>query len=153
MHADAEQAVKALQRAGIDMHTMSIIGKDSHTDEQAAGYYNNGDRMKYWGKAGAFWGDIWGLLFGSAFFVIPGIGAMEGAVISGGLTAIGAGLYGMGIPKGRVIEYETALKTDQFLLIVHDTAQEVERARSVIEGTRPITMTLQEGKRIAASVI
>jgi hypothetical protein len=31
-HAGAERAVKALQRAGIDMHTMSIIGKDSHTD-------------------------------------------------------------------------------------------------------------------------
>jgi len=53
-HAAAERAVKALQRAGIDMHTMSIIGKDSHTDEHVVGYYNNGDRMKYWGKAGAF---------------------------------------------------------------------------------------------------
>jgi uncharacterized membrane protein len=97
-HAGAERAVKSLQRAGIDMHTLSIIGKDSHTEEHVVGYYNNGDRMKYWGKAGAFWGSIWGLLFGSAFFAIPGIGpvlmagpvisgivgALEGAVLSGG---------------------------------------------------------------------
>jgi uncharacterized membrane protein len=166
-HDAAERAVKALQRAGIDMHTMSIIGKDSHTEEHVVGYYNNGDRMKYWGEAGAFWGCVWGLLFGSAFFAIPGIGpvlvagpvisgivgALEGAVIGGGLTAIGAGLYGMGIPKDSVVEYETALKTDKFLLTVHDTASEVERARSVIEGTRPVTMTLHEAKRIAASVI
>jgi uncharacterized membrane protein len=166
-HGAAERAVKALQRAGIDMHTMSIIGKDSYTDEHVVGYYNNGDRMKYWGKAGAFWGSIWGLLFGSAFFAIPGIGpvlvagpviswivgALEGAVIGGGMTAIGAGLYGMGVPKDSVVEYETALKTDTFLLMVHDTAPEVERARSAIAGTRPVTMTLHEAKRIAASVI
>ena len=166
-HDAAERAVKALQRAGIDMHTMSIIGKDSHTEEHVVGYYNTGDRMKYWGKAGAFCGSVWGLLFGAAFFAIPGIGpvlvagpvisgivgALEGAVISGGLTAIGAGLYGMGIPKDSVIEYETALKTDKFLLTMYDTASEVERARSVIEGTQPNSMTLHEAKRIAASVI
>jgi hypothetical protein len=59
----------------------------------------------------------------------------------------------MGIPKDSVIEYETAIKTDKFLLTMHDTAPEVERAISVIEGTRPFTMTLHEAKRIAASVI
>jgi hypothetical protein len=40
------------------------------------GYYNAGDRMKYWGKLGAFWGGFWGLLFGSAFFLIPGVGPL-----------------------------------------------------------------------------
>jgi len=30
--------------------------------------------MMYWGKMGAFWGGFWGLLFGSAFFAIPGVG-------------------------------------------------------------------------------
>ena len=44
------------------------IGRDYHTDENVIGYYNAGDRMKYWGKLGAFWGGFWGLLFGSAFF-------------------------------------------------------------------------------------
>jgi hypothetical protein len=59
----------------------------------------------------------------------------------------------MRVSKDSVIEYKTALKTDKFLLTIYDTAREIERARSVIEGTRPITMTLHEAKRIAASVI
>src|SRR3984957_20064069 len=151
-HVEAEAAVKELQRAGVDMHTLSIVGKDSHTDEHVVGYYNTGDRMKYWGKIGAFWGGFWGLLFGSAFFAIPGLGpvlvagplvgwivaALEGAAGVGGLSAIGAGLYGLGIPKDSVVQYELALKTDKFLLIVHGTAPEVEKARDIIKSTRPI---------------
>lgn len=123
-HTEAEEAVKELQRANIDMRTLSIIGKDTHTDERVVGYYNTGDRMKYWGKSGAFWGGFWGLLFGSAFFAIPGIGpilaagpivgwivaALEGAVVVGGVSAIGAGLYSIGIPKDSVLQYELALK-------------------------------------------
>jgi uncharacterized membrane protein len=75
-HTGAEEAVKELQRAGIDMSNLSIIGRDTHADEHVVGYYNAGDRMKYWGKNGAFWGGFWGLLFGSAFFAIPGMGAV-----------------------------------------------------------------------------
>ena len=70
-HSQAEEAVKELQRSGIDMKKLSIVGKDYHTEEQVVGYYNTGDRMKYWGKLGAFWGGLWGILFGSAFFAIP----------------------------------------------------------------------------------
>src|ERR1035441_434805 len=138
-HTDAEQAVKDLQHAGIDMHSVSIVAKDYHTDEQVVGYYNAGDRMKRWGKTGAFWGGFWGLLFGSAFFAIPGIGpvlvagplvawilgALESAVVVGGLSAIGAGLYSIGIPKDSIVEYETAIKSDKFLVLAHGTADEV----------------------------
>ena len=73
-HTEADQALKDLQRGGIDMHKLSIVGKGYHTDEHAVGYYNAGDRMKYWGKIGAFGGGFWGLLFGSALFIIPGLG-------------------------------------------------------------------------------
>ncbi len=161
-HTEAEAAVKELQHAGIDMRTLSIVGKDSHTDEHVVGYYNTGDRMKYWGKAGAFWGGFWGLLFGSAFFVIPGlgpvlvagplvawiVGGLEGAAVVGGLGAIGAGLYGMGIPKDSVVEYELALKTDKFLLLVHGQASEVEKARKTIANTRPIKVTLHHPEAV-----
>jgi hypothetical protein len=105
-HSAAEEAVKELQKSGFDMKKLSIVGKDYHTDEQVVGYYNAGDRMKYWGTWGAFWGGLWGLLLGAAFFWVPGIGPMlvagpvaawiiaglEGAVVVGGLSAIGAGL-------------------------------------------------------------
>ena len=104
-HTEAEAAVKELQRSGFDMKRLSIVGKDYHTEEHIVGYYNTGDRMRYWGKLGAFWGGLWGFLFGSAL--------LEGAAITGGLTALGAALYGIGIPKNSVLEYETALQVRQ----------------------------------------
>lgn len=148
-HEQAEKAVKELQEAGVDMKSLSIAAKDMHTDEQVVGYYNTGDRMKHWGKVGAFWGGFWGLLFGSALFAIPGIGpilvagplvawivaGLEGAVVVGGVSALGAGLVSIGIPKDSVIKYETALKTDKFLLIVHGTRDAVEKAKDIIGGT------------------
>jgi hypothetical protein len=132
------------------MKSLSIAAKDTHADEHVVGYYNAGDRMKYWGKIGAFWGGFWGLLFGSALFAIPGIGpllvagplvgwivaGLEGAVVVGGVSAVGAGLVSIGIPKDSVLEYEVALKSDKFLLIVHGTADEVDKAKEIIAGTR-----------------
>ncbi len=155
-HSGAEEAVKELQRAGIDMQSLSILAKDSHSDQQVVGYYNNGERMKYWGKTGAFWGGCWGLLIGSGFFAIPGVGpvlvagplvawivgAMEGAAVLGGLSVIGAGLYGMGIPKNSVVKYEMAVKANKYLLMVHGTAGDVEKARAIIASTWPINVTL-----------
>jgi uncharacterized membrane protein len=163
-HVEAEQALEELQSGGIDMKSLSIVGKDTHTEEHAVGYYNAGDRMKYWGKSGAFWGGFWGLLFGSAFFVIPGVGpllvagplvmwivaALENAVVVGGLSAFGAGLYSIGIPKDSVIEYETALKTNKFLLVVRAGAAEVEKAKHIIKNTCPIHLTVHSGEAVAA---
>jgi len=163
-HAGAEEAVRTLQREGIDMRTLSIVGRDTHTDEHVVGYYNTGDRMKYWGKLGAFWGGFWGLLFGSAFFAIPGlgpilvagpvvawiVGALEGAVAVGGLSALGAGLVGMGIPKDSVVQYETDLKTDRFLLLVHGAAAEVAKAEGILRTTQPIGVTVHSSALVAA---
>ncbi|HSR09401.1 MAG TPA: general stress protein [Bryobacteraceae bacterium] len=163
-HVEAEEAVKRLQRGGIDMHTLSIVGKDTHTDEHAVGYYNTGDRMKYWGKTGAFWGGLWGMLFGSAFFFIPGIGpllaagplvvwivgALEGAAVVGGLSAVGAGLISIGIPKDSVVQYELALKTDQYLLVIQDIAAQVAKAREIIASTHPIHSALHSTETVGA---
>ncbi len=160
-HSQAEEAVKELQRSGFDMKKMSIAGRDYHTDEQVVGYYNTGDRMKHWGKLGAFWGGIWGMLFGAAFFAIPGIGpvlvagplvawivaALEGAVVVGGVSALGAGLYSIGIPKDSVVKYEVALKSDHFLLLAHGTADEVAKAKEIIETTRPVDVALHAAER------
>jgi hypothetical protein len=110
--------------------------------------------MKHWGKLGAFWGGIWGLLFGSAFFFIPGVGsllvagplvswivgALEGAVVVGGLSAIGAGLYSLGIPKDSILRYETALKTGKFVLIAHGSMNEITHAKEILNGTKPETL-------------
>jgi uncharacterized membrane protein len=141
-HEQAEQAIKELQQAGVDMKSLSIAGKDTHTDEHAVGYYNAGD--------GGFWGGFWGLLFGAGFFAIPGLGpilvagpivawiiaGLEGAVVVGGVSALGAGLMSIGIPKDSAIKYELAIKTDKYLLVVHGTREAVEEAREILRGTQ-----------------
>jgi hypothetical protein len=150
-HPEAEAAVKELQLSGFNMKKLSIVGRDYHTEEHVIGYYNAGDRMKYWGKTGAFWGGIWGLLVGSAFFMVPGVGpllvagplvgwmvgALEGAVMMGSLSVVGAGLYSLGIPTDSILQYETALKTGKFVVIAHGTAEETAHAREVIARTHP----------------
>jgi hypothetical protein len=148
-HEQAERAVRELQGGGVDMKSLSIAARNTHTDEHVIGYYTAGDRMKYWGKVGAFWGGFWGLLFGSAAFAIPGIGpilvagplvawivaGLEGAAVVGGVSAVGAGLVSIGIPRDSVLKYDVALKTDKFVLIVHGTPDEVSKAKAIIEGT------------------
>jgi hypothetical protein len=150
-HSNAEAAIKELQKSGFDIKKLSILGKEYHTEEHVVGYYNAGDRMKYWGKMGAFWGGIWGMLVGAAFFVIPGVGpvliagplvawvvgALEGAVVVGGLSALGAGLYSIGIPKDSILRYETAIQADKFLLVVHGTADEMMKAKNILKITSP----------------
>jgi uncharacterized membrane protein len=159
-HTEAEEAVKEIQRSGFDMKKLSIIGKDYHADEHVVGYYNTGDRVRYWGKLGAFWGGFWGLLFGSAFFIIPGlgplvvggplvswiIGALEGAVIIGGLSAVGAALYSIGIPKDSIIKYETSLKSNKFLIVAHGTTDEVEQVRDILEKSKATETEIHPAK-------
>jgi hypothetical protein len=145
-HTQAEKAVQELQQAGFDMKALSIVGKGYHTEENVVGYYTTGERMKYWGTNGAFWGGIWGLLFGSAFFMIPGVGplvaagpivawivgALEGAAVVGGVSAVGAGLYSIGIPKKSILQYETSLKAGTFMLVAHGTPDEITRAKAIL---------------------
>jgi uncharacterized membrane protein len=148
-HEDAETAVKELQKSGFDMRKLSIVGRDYQTEERVIGYYTTGDRMKTWGKFGAFWGGLWGLLFGSAFFLIPGIGpvlmagplivaivsALEGAVLVGGMSALGGALVSLGIPKNSALRYETEIEVGKFVLIVHGTPQEIAGAKALLEQT------------------
>ncbi len=158
-HVAAEASIKELQQGGFDMKKLSIVGKEYHTEEHVVGYYNAGDRMALWGKRGALWGGFWGLLFGSALFVIPGmgplvvfgplvgwiIGSLEGAVVVGGLSALGAALFSIGIPHDSVMEYESALKSDKFLVIAHGTAEQAAQAKSILETSGAVQSDIHQG--------
>ena len=157
-HTDAEKAVANLSAASFDITKVSILGKDYHTEENVVGYYTAGDRMKAWGGIGAFWGGIWGLLFGAGFFLIPGIGpvlvggpflaalvgALESAAVVGGLSAVSAGLVSLGIPKDSAVKYEAEIKADKFVMVVHGTAEELERARAILATTSPDSVEKHE---------
>jgi hypothetical protein len=153
-HPQAEEALRALQNTGFDMKRISIVGKDYHTEEHVIGFYNAGDRMKFWGKRGAFWGGLCALLFGSALFLIPGfghvmvlgplvgwmLGAAGEAAVVGGLTALGAGLYSIGIPRDSVLKYETALKADQFVIVAHGSLDEITKSKQVLARTGALSV-------------
>lgn len=145
-HPEAEKAIQSLSRSGFDVKKLSLVGKGYHTEEHPIGFYTIGDRIKTWGGAGAFWGGIWGLLLAPAVFFLPGlgviamagpivsalVGALEGAVVVGGLSALGGALTEIGLSKEHVIKYETALKADKYVLMVHGSAAEVAKAHAVL---------------------
>lgn len=150
-HTDVEAAIKELQRADFDVTKLSVIGRDCHTDEHVVGYYNIGDRMKVWGKTGALWGGLSGFLLGSAFFWVPGLGpllvagpmvnwivtALDGALVVGGLTTVGAALYSFGIPRDSILQYEKVLKTGKFILITHGSFDDTSKAKEILNTTEP----------------
>jgi hypothetical protein len=150
-HPAAEAAIKKLTGAGFDMKDLSVVGKGYHTDEKVVGFYNAGDRIKFWGTRGAFWGGFWGLFLGGLFVTVPVVGpvvvlgylaaiaiaAIENAVIVGGISALAAALYSIGIPKDSVIQYETALKADGFLVMAHGSAADIARAKTILGSVNP----------------
>ena len=145
-HEQAEEAIKKLQQHGYDLRQLSIVGRDYQSEENVVGYYNTGDRMMKWGGNGAFWGSIWGMLMGSAFILIPGVGplllagplvgmlvgALEGAIVVGGVSALSAALVSVGVPHNSVLEYETEIKVGKYMLLAHGTAAEVAQAREIL---------------------
>lgn len=162
-HQKAEDAVRALGRASYPVAQLTIVGKGYHTDEKVMGFYNVGDRIKLWGKNGAFWGGLWGLFVGGIFMTLPVIGpvvvlghlaamllgAAEGAILVGGLSALAGALVSAGIPKDSVVRYEEAVKADQFLVMAHGTPDEVARARDILNSALPTELTVHEGTRAA----
>ena len=157
-HQDAENAIRKLAGSGFDMSHYSIVGQGFHSEEKVVGFYNIGDRIKFWGKNGAFWGGIWSLFFGGVFLTIPVIGpvmvlghlaamvvaAVEGAILVGGVSALGAALFSIGIPKDSVIQYEQAVKTDGFLVVAHGSADEMARSKAILESNNPSRIDLHE---------
>ncbi len=147
-HEAAEAAVKKLTAGGLAMKSLSIVGKGYHTEESVVGFYNTGDRVRFWGGRGAFWGGLWGLFFGGVFLTTPLVGpiivlgyltvalisALEGALVVGGLSALGAALASIGVPKDSVIQYETALAADSFLVMAHCESNEVSHAKAILDG-------------------
>lgn len=147
-HVEAEDAIRLLGKSGFDVQKLSLVGKGYHSEEHPVGFYTAGDRIKSWGGTGAFWGGIWGLLFAPAVFFLPGLGlvamagpfvaalvsGLEGAVVVGGLSALGAALSQVGVPADEIIKYETALKVDKYVLMIHADTEEVAKARATLAG-------------------
>ena len=155
--------MRKLADGGFEMKNLSVVGKGYHTEEKVIGFYNAGDRIKFWGVRGAFWGGLWGLFFGGLFMTVPVVGpvivlgylatmvfsAVESAVVVGGLSALGAALYSIGVPKNSMIQYEADIKADGFLVMAHGTADEVARAKGILGTTGPSRLDVHAGVEAA----
>ena len=115
--------------------------------------------MQFWGKRGVLWGGLWGLFLGGVSMTIPIVGpvmvlgylaaivvsAVEGAIMIGGLSALGAALYSAGIPRDSAIQYEWAVRADGFLVIVHGALGELKRASAILAHGNPSRLDLHHG--------
>ena len=73
------------------------------------------------------------------------ISALEGAIVLGGLSALGAALASVGVPKDSVLQYETAIAADSFLVMVHGPSDEVSHAKAILDGAGHTQMDVHAG--------
>ena len=148
---DTVQGVNDLNNTGFNMAKLSLVAKESLSDEHIVGYYNSGGQVKYFGRLGTLWEQVGRMLAGTAFLIVPEIGPilMSGPVVEGfvaglarmpgarGLGSFGAGLSGLGIPADSTVRYKAELCADRLLLIAHGAPDELLRAKETLHKTRP----------------
>jgi hypothetical protein len=146
-HRQVEESVQRLCQSGFDLSKLSVVAMDRHPDEQVVAHYGAGGQARYWGEFGPFWTGMWASLSGWAYLDIPGAGpilvagplagwivaALENEAVFGGLSALGAAFYGLGIPKDAVRRCEGAVRMGKLLLIAHGAVDEVGKAREILE--------------------
>jgi hypothetical protein len=152
-HASAEDAVRRLQKEGVPMQNVSIIGKDFQTVEQPLGFVTTGSVAKDGARVGAWTGGVFGLLVGAAFLILPGLGpvviagplaaallgGVEGALAGAALGGLTGALVGLGVSKDKAIRYESQVKAGKFLVAMRGDGPQIERARSLFAGKAETT--------------
>ncbi|MGA9572543.1 MAG: hypothetical protein WBS20_01205 [Lysobacterales bacterium] len=137
-----EQALGTLQKAGVDLQNVSIVGKGYQEKAHPIGFYRVEDRISYLGLQGAFWAGLFDLLHGAGFFWVPELGplvavgpvvallvnGLEGVAIGGGFGVLGAALYAMGVPRGNIFEYEKVIGQEMLIFMVDGVRDDVEQA-------------------------
>lgn len=157
----AEEALRALERDGIAINKMSIVGVDPYAEEHALRYYRPAERVLVWAGWAALWGVVWGLLLGPVFVHIPGYGNLPGivhfpsglghyfsfhiagnslaslwgpvinALVFAAFAAAIAWLSGLNTRKNTVIKYESSYSPSRYLLIVRGSSEDIARARAI----------------------
>jgi Heat induced stress protein YflT domain len=152
---DAEKAVRALDLAKFPVNQVTIVTRDISSEKTVHGYVTACDVSRQGARQGAWLGGIFGLLVGSAFMWIPGVGpvivagslasallgGVEGAVAGSALGGILSGLAAWGISKQHILKYEEVVKGGKFLVIAHGSAEDVNKAREILSATGASELT------------
>jgi uncharacterized membrane protein len=142
---EAERAVERLVAEGIPAESISIVGQGLQSEVKLHGFVTTGDVAKQGAGLGAVFGGLIGLLFGTAFFFVPGVGPL---VVLGPLvdTLVGAGegalagglfgaLFGKIIEREHIPKYEQYVRAGKYLLVAQGDPATAEHAHEVLAGT------------------
>jgi hypothetical protein len=77
------------------------------------------------------------------------LGAAEGAVLGGGVSALAGALVSVGIPNDSVVRYEAAVKADQFVVMAHGSPTQIEQAKTMLESASPDELNVHEDTHAA----
>ncbi|WP_414563068.1 MULTISPECIES: general stress protein [unclassified Anabaena] len=145
----AEAALNELRSSGFVMDNVSILAKDTGSDDQIAGA-NVADRGETEAPEGAgigattgtVLGGLGGLLVGLEALIIPGVGPfLAGGTIATTLAGAGIGaaaggivgaLTGLGIPEEEARAYSERVSKGDYLVILDGSANEIEKAAAIL---------------------
>ena len=141
-----QQALTGLQQADFDLRYVSVVGKGCHAQALPMGFCHSGEQVRYFGNGSDFWENVWALLTDAACLWIPGNGSLaaaghivplmvrglQGVEINTGFSVAGEALYGTGVPRRSIHEYERAINAENYLLLVSGQRCEVERACDIL---------------------
>ena len=147
----AEEAVQKLGAGGFPLEQVSIISKDMVSEKKVHGFVTSCDVAKASARTGAWVGGIFGLLTGAALMWVPGVGPLvvagslttmllggvEGAVAGAAVSGFLGWLTGLGISRQHILKYEESIKTGKCLVVAHGTPEQVAKASTILEATRP----------------
>jgi hypothetical protein len=156
-HLDqAEEAVRELGQGGFPIQHVSIIAANLGSEKKVHGFVTSCDVAKSSARTGAWVGGIFGLLVGSAFLWLPGVGPLivagslasallagvEGAVAGAAVTGLLGWLTSLGISKQQILKYEEVVKAGKYLLVAHGSADDVKKAKAILEKTKPAELNV-----------
>jgi len=151
-YAEAQGAVTGLLESGYPATKISVAARCRCNGGEISACYSFAGDLEGWGEKGRFWAGVWRVLSGWGGFVLPDfgvvlvagpiarwiVGALGNAGMISGFSAVGAALYGIGLPRGLVPEIEATFEDYAFLVIASGRAEEVNQARSTLEAKEPV---------------
>jgi hypothetical protein len=152
-HAQVERAIAELLRLGFHAKNLSVFRKAHLDEEEFVGLYTAGERLLARGGSAAFWERMWDLLGDGGFFLVPRIGpvvlagpfihtlvaAVDDGVAVGGLSALGAAIYSLGIPRVRVLSHKIGIMAGQCAVVALASPELVTKAKTALLAIHGVT--------------
>jgi hypothetical protein len=152
---DVEKAIGELRDAGFDVKQISLAGRDNGFLDSWGSPRKPSKTQRNSAKSSSFWIRVQGLLGDEEFYDFPGMGRvvlagpiadwvaviLDHVPMFGGMSALGAGLYSIGISKEKVFQYENALKEGRYLLLIHGASAEVAWAQEILDHASHVRKT------------